>query len=86
MKIDPQTKENFKTACLNQSAVAKSLGVSVSLFNQVLNGTYPHMDGEDAQKAVAFLKERGLLVLKNVGKGPAVGTIARSKKRAITVH
>lgn len=63
MKIHPQTKENFKESLLNQSAVARSLSMPISTFNQVLNGTYPNMNGKTAQKAVTFLRERGLLVL-----------------------
>lgn len=65
MKIHPQTKQNFKDAFLKQTAVAISLGVSVSVFNQVLNGTYPSLNGEDAQKVIGFLRDRGLLVLED---------------------
>jgi hypothetical protein len=63
MKIDPQTKRNFLNACLNQTAVAEKLGVSVSTFNQVLNGTYPNLNGKEAKKSLNFLQEQGLLVL-----------------------
>jgi len=86
MKIDPRTKENFKAACLNQSAVAKSIGVTVSLFNQVVNGTYPNPEGKEATKAVKFLRERGLLVLEGEIDIVRVDTIAGSETVAITSH
>jgi len=86
MKIDPRTKENFKAACLNQSAVAKSIGVTVSLFNQVVNGTYPNPEGKEATKAVNFLRERGLLVLEGEADFLAADTIATSEAIAITSH
>jgi len=63
MKIDPKTKENFRDACLSQTAVAAKLGLPVSTFSQVVNGTYPNLNGKKAQKAIGYLRDSGLLVL-----------------------
>lgn len=86
MKIAPQTKENFLAACLSQSAVARSLGVSTATVNQVVNGTYPSLNGKDAQKVVKFLQARNLLVLEAEPEPEEGGTVTDSDQVATTTH
>lgn len=85
MKIAAQTKENFNKGCFSQSAVARSLGISTATFSQVVNGKYPNLGGKEAKKALAWLKEHGLLVLEEDDVPPHC-TVAQPESVAITCH
>lgn len=63
MAIDwAATKRKFDESPYMQKKVARSIGVSGTLLNQMLHSVYPHMDSPRAKSVVAKLEELGVLV------------------------
>ena len=61
MKINHQ-KTRDKCRILNLAEVARQMGESVAVVNQVVRGAYPSMDSARAQKIIDVIRTMGYLV------------------------
>ena len=69
MEIDwLETKRKFDEK-YSQSKIARGMGVSKSIFSQILLGTYGFMRSARAKAVVAKLEELGVLVIVGSDEG-----------------